>query len=231
MLTSTGAALGEDYFIRYSPDEIAWHTNAIADNTKQQYPLIKVRQQPIRGGTEIFVYMENRDNIFATTTRILDQFGLTIVDARVIASTHGYTLDTYIVLDKSGEAIKDKSNKQEIVRKLDEALSNLGDHLQNITRPLTRKQKVFPIQTHVQFSQDEVNQRTIMEVIASDRPGFLSCVGTALSVSDVRLHGAKIATYGSRVEDIFFITDKNDIPITDPVKFESLTNSIIQNLS
>ena len=225
------ASLGEDYFIRYSPDEIAWHTNAIADNTKQQYPLIKVRQQPIRGGTEIFVYMENRDNIFATTTHILDQFGLTIVDARVIASTHGYTLDTYIVLDKSGEAIKDKSEKQEIARKLDEALSNLGDHLQKITRPRTRKQKVFPIQTHVQFSQDEVNHRTIMEVIASDRPGFLSCVGTALSVSDVRLHGAKIATYGSRVEDIFFITDKNDIPITDPVKFESLTNSIIQNLS
>ena len=224
-------SLGEDYFIRYSPDEIAWHTDSIAENTKQKYPLIKVRQQPIRGGTEIFVYMENQDNIFATTTRILDQLGLTIVDARIIASTHGYTLDTYIVLDKSGEAIKAKSDKKEIAQKLDEALSNLGDRLQKITRPRTRKQKVFPIQTRVQFSQDEVNHRTIMEVIASDRPGFLSRVGTALALSDVRLHGAKIATYGSRVEDIFFITDKNDIPITDPVKFEDLTNSIIQNLS
>jgi len=225
------ASLGEDYFIRYSPDEIAWHTNAIAENTNQQYPLIKVRQQATRGGTEIFVYMENQDNIFATTTRVLDQLGLTIVDARVIASTHGYTLDTYIVLDKSGEALKEKKHREDIVIKLDDALSNLEQRLKIVSRPQSRKQKVFPIQTRVLFSQDEVNQRTIMEVIASDRPGFLSQVGIALAGCDVRLHGAKIATYGSRVEDIFFITDKQDQAITDPAKFESLTNFIIETLS
>jgi [protein-PII] uridylyltransferase len=225
------ASLGEDYFIRYSPDEIAWHTNSIAENSKQQYPLIKVRQQATRGGTEIFVYMKNQDNIFATTTRVLDQLGLTIVDARVIASTHGYTLDTYIVLDKSGEAIKEKKHREDIVTKLDDALSNVEQHFKIVSRPRSRKQKVFPIQTRVQFSQDEVNQRTIMEVIASDRPGFLSQVGIALAGCNVRLHGAKIATYGSRVEDIFFITDKEDQPITDPAKFENLTNFIIETLS
>lgn len=225
------ASLGEDYFIRYSPDEIAWHTKSIADNTKQQYPLIKVRQQAIRGGTEIFVYMKNQDNIFATTTRVLDQLGLTIVDARIISSVHGFTLDTYIVLDKSGEAIKEKKHREDIVTKLDDALSKMDQWSKKISRPRSRKQKVFPIPTTVQFTQDEKNNRTIMEVIASDRPGFLSRVGIALSVCDVRLHGAKIATYGSRVEDIFFITDKEDQPITDPVKFESLTNFIIEILS
>ncbi len=225
------ASLGEDYFIRYSPDEIAWHTKSIADNTKQQYPLIKVRQQAIRGGTEIFVYMKNQDNIFATTTRVLDQLGLTIVDARIISSVHGFTLDTYIVLDKSGEAIKEKKHREDIVIKLDDALSKMDQWSKKISRPRSRKQKVFPIPTTVQFTQDEKNNRTIMEVIASDRPGFLSRVGIALSVCDIRLHGAKIATYGSRVEDIFFITDKEDQPITDPAKFESLTNFIIEILS
>ena len=70
-----------------------------------------------------------------------------------------------------------------------------------------------------------------MEVIASDRPGLLSRIGIALAVSDARLHNAKIATYGSRVEDIFFITDKEDQPITDPIKIESLTNFIIDTLA
>ena len=225
------ALLGEDYFIRYSPDEIAWHTNSIADNTKQQYPLIKVRQQTTRGGTEIFVYMKNQDNIFATTTHILDQLGLTIVDARIISSAHGFTLDTYIVLDKSGEAIKEKKYKKEIASKLDDALSILKQRFKKTSRPRSRKQKVFPIPTTVQFTQDEENHRTIMEVIASDRPGFLSRVGIALAGCNIRLHGAKIATYGSRVEDIFFITDKKDRPITDPNKFESLTSFIIETLS
>ncbi len=225
------ASLGEDYFIRYSPDEIAWHTKSIANNTKLQYPLIKVRQQAIRGGTEIFVYMKNQDNIFATTTRVLDQLGLTIVDARVITSTHGYTLDTYIVLDKSGEAINEKKHREDIVSKLDEALSKLEQDFKKLSRPRSRKQKIFPIPTTVQFTQDEENNRTIMEVIASDRPGFLSRVGIALARCDVRLHGAKIATYGSRAEDIFFITDKADQPITDPIKLEDLTNFIIETLA
>jgi [protein-PII] uridylyltransferase len=69
-----------------------------------------------------------------------------------------------------------------------------------------------------------------MEVIASDRPGFLSRVSIALAGCDVRLHGAKIATYGSRVEDIFFITDRKDQPITDPIKLEELKNFIIETL-
>lgn len=225
------SSLGEDYFIRYSSDEIAWHTKSIANHTDPDDPLIKVRQQTTRGGTEIFVHMKNQDNVFATTTRILEQLDLNIVDARIISSTHGYTLDTYIVLDNSGEIIKDKEHIAEIESKLYIALLDLDKALVKITRPRTRKQKVFPIPTSVHFTQDEKNRRTIMEVVASDRPGFLSRVGIALAGCNVRLHGAKIATYGSRVEDIFFITDKKDKPITNPVKFESLTNFIIDTLS
>lgn len=224
-------SFGEDYFIRCSPDEIAWHTNSIAENTNQQYPLINIRQQITHGATEIFVYMQNQDYIFATTTRVLDQLNLTIVDTRVIVSADDFTLNTHIILDQSGESIKDKDDRQEILNKLHESLSNLGKRLKGLSRPRTRKQKVFPIPTSVQFTQDQSNHRTIMEVIASDRPGFLSRIGIALARSDVRLHNAKIATYGSRVEDIFFITDKEDQPITDPIKIESLTNFIIDILA
>lgn len=224
-------SFGEDYFIRCSPDEIAWHTNSIAENTHQQYPLIKIRQQTTRGATEIFVYMQNQDYIFATTTRVLDQLNLTIVDARVIVSADDFTLNTFIILDQSGESINDKDERKEIVSKLHEGLSNLGKRLKGISRPRSRKQKVFPIPTSVRFTQDQLNHRTIMEVVASDRPGFLSRIGIALAGSGVRLHNAKIATYGSRVEDIFFITDKEDQPITDPIKIESLTNFIIDTLA
>jgi [protein-PII] uridylyltransferase len=224
-------SFGEDYFIRCTPDEIAWHTNAIAENVNQIYPLIKIRQQATRGGTEIFVYMKNQDYIFATTTRVLDQLGLTIVDAKIIISADDFALNTYVILDQSGEAIKDMNHRADIVSRLHASLSTLGKRHEITSRPQSRKQKIFPIPTNVNFTHDEKNNRTIMEVIASDRPGFLSRVGIALAGCDVRLHGAKIATYGSRVEDIFFITDKEDQPITDPIKFESLTNFIVETLA
>ena len=224
-------SFGEDYFIRCTQDEIAWHTNSIIENTRRQYPLVSIRQQATRGATEIFVYMQNQDYIFATTTRVLDQLNLTIVDAKVIVSKDNFSLNTYIILNRSGESIKDKDDRREILNKLYESLSNLGKHLKILSRPRTRKQKNFPISTSVQFTQNQSNHRTTMEVIASDRPGLLSRIGIALAVSDARLHNAKIATYGSRVEDIFFITDKEDQPITDPIKIESLTNFIIDTLA
>src|SRR5690606_12599975 len=36
---------GDDYFLRYAPDEIAWHTEAIARATPDDLPLVLVRQQ------------------------------------------------------------------------------------------------------------------------------------------------------------------------------------------
>ena len=46
-----------------------------------------------------------------------------------------------------------------------------------------------------------------MELEASDQPGLLAKVGWALADSEVRILNAKIATFGERAEDVFFLTD------------------------
>lgn len=222
--------LGDDYFLRHSPDEIAWHTRSIDRHRDRDKPLVVVREETSRGGTEVFIFMKNRDNIFAASTQALDKLGLTIVDARIITTAGGDILDTFIVLERSGEVIKGRERKNEIIDTLTRALTTLDTFTSRITRTKSRKQKLFPIKTSIGFSADESNDRTIMEVIASDRPGFLSKIGVALQFCGVRLQGAKIATYGARVEDIFFITDKHDHLIEDPIKFECLRNSIADTL-
>ena len=69
-----------------------------------------------------------------------------------------------------------------------------------------------------------------MEVTATDRVGFLSAIGSALEQCRTRLQSAKIATYGERIEDIFFITDQNNYMITDETQFEMLRNAITEAL-
>ena len=224
-------SLGEDYFIRHSSDEIAWHTQTILNGENLRLPLIMVREETFRGGTEVFIYMKNQDNIFATTTRVLDQLGLTIVDARIITSSHDFALDTYIVLEKNGEIIKGKHRRDEIINTLEQALSSISTYPRKISRVKPRQLKHFPVPTEVNFSVDEKNKRTVMEVITTDRPGLLSHVGMALEFCGARLQSAKIATYGARVEDIFFITDRQNQMITDPIKLECLSKSIIQSLA
>jgi len=56
-------------------------------------------------------------------------------------------------------------------------------------------------------------------------------VGMAMAFCGARLQGAKRATYGARVEDIFFITDKDNNMIVDPIKYECLKKSIVDTLA
>ena len=65
------------------------------------------------------------------------------------------------------------------------------------------------------FSADKNNQRTIMELVAADRPGLLSTVGQVFIELDIAIHNAKIVTIGERAEDVFYITDVNEAPLTE----------------
>jgi [protein-PII] uridylyltransferase len=223
--------LGDDYFLRHSPDEITWHTKAITKTREEDLPLVLIRRKTSRGGSEVFIYTRDQDNIFAASTRAMDQMGLNIVDARIITSNNGYTLDTYIVLEENGDFINSKSHSDEIKAKIKHALINLDNIPQRVSRISGRQLKYFKIPTNINFSSDEKNGRTIMEVTTSDRPGLLSQIGIAMSFCGVSLHAAKIATYGERAEDIFYITDKQNNIITDPLKFECLQSTITDTLT
>jgi len=224
------APLGEDYFIRYSADEIAWQTRTIARGREDRLPLITVQVKPKRGGTGIFIYMHDHDNIFSRTTTALENLKLNIVDARILTSANGYTLDTFIVLEESGDFVKGRERIREVKEVLHRQLTSLDKPVRPVSRIDSRMLRHFPLPTLVNFSQDKNNSRTIMEVRSIDRVGFLAKIGLAMENHGVRLQGAKIATYGERVEDTFFIIDKKNQMVTDESKLDSLRNSITELL-
>ena len=78
-------------------------------------------------GNVIGVMPFDADNIFAASTRALDQMGLNIVDARIITSDSGYILDTYIVLEEDGDFIKSKSRCDEIRTNIRHGLLHLDN--------------------------------------------------------------------------------------------------------
>lgn len=206
---------GDDYFLRFRPDEIAWHTRAIV-HAEDDAPLVLVRQG--RGGTEVFVYTQDQDNLFAAMTSILSRLGLTIHDARILTADNGMTLDSYAVLEEGGETISDPEREQEICAVLRERLRAPQDALLPVKRLAKRQLKHFPIEPKVSFYPDDRNSRTVMEVIAGDRPGLLAAIASAMVACEIRVQNAKIATLGERAEDIFFITDSCNQPLTEPVK-------------
>jgi [protein-PII] uridylyltransferase len=224
-------SLGEDYFLRHSPEEIAWHTEVILEHGNNPAPLVLLRPNRRRGGTEIFVYARDQDFLFATSTQTMDQLGLTIQDARIITSRDGFTLDTYIVLDAdSGQLIERGYRAQEITQAIERSIS-AGTIPTASFRRANRKLRNFSVPTRVTFSTDRSSSRTIMEVVTTDRPGVLARIANGMRFCRVRLHNARIATFGERVEDLFFLTDMDNLPIRDEVKFECLRRSITEALS
>ena len=224
------STLGDDYFLRHNADEITWHTEAIIQNAGQTFPLILVQQGARRGGTHIFIHMPDVDHLFATATRTLDQLGLTVVDARIITSDKGYTFDTYIVLEESGQAIERGHRIKEILTRLKRELNHPKFKPGCIKRRTARQLKHFHTPTQVTFSCDQRNHRTVMEVITADRPGLLSDVGRALMACEIHLQNAKISTIGERVEDVFFIVNNDHQPVNDEAQLETLKQTLIEYL-
>ena len=220
-----------EYFIRYSADEIAWHAKGILNTVETDLPLIMIRHASIRGGTEIFLYTREHDRMFAHVTGTLEQLGLTIVDARILASNDGYALDTYVALDESGQPVTDQYRLNDLLKRLQARLREPQLELPRPLQQLTRQTKAFTVQTNVQFWMDNTNARTAMQVTTRDRPGLLSRIARALLDCNVLLQNAKVATYGERAEDIFYITDKDGTAITDEAINECLRDTIIKNLS
>ena len=217
--------LGDDYFLRDAPDEIAWHTQGIMGSNDTGEPLVLVRNG--HRGTEIFVYAPDQEYLFAASTAVLDRLGLNIVDSRIITADNGMTLNSYVVLEPNAEPISGNARAEEIRTRLSAELKKPRPTPRKSARRGRRQLKHFSIPTVVSFDRDDANERTIMEVICADRPGLLSRIGWGLVRSGISVQNAKIATYGERAEDVFFITTGDKQPL-DSEREEEVRRRIVE---
>lgn len=211
----------DEYFLQDSTVDIAWQTAAIIRHGDDPDPLVLIRDTrggPTDGYSQIIIYMKDRVALFAATTAVLEQLNLNIVDARISATEDGpYSISSYVVLDEQGQPLGvDPDRKERVRTRLIEELDDPDDYPDIIHRRTPRQLKHFAFPTEVTFSNDTVNQRTVMEVVTPDRPGLLARIGQVLLEHRVRLTNAKIATLGERVEDVFFITDEHGGQLRDP---------------
>lgn len=225
--------LDNDYFLQDSTTEIAWQTAALIDHGDNTDPLILIREigaAEKNRATQIMIRLRSGSEAFAAITAVLEQLDLNIVDARISASSGPFSLSSFIVLNEHNESLADDELIERVSKRLIEELDDPEDYPEIIQRRTPRQLRLFSFPTEVTFSNDTVNQRTVMEVITPDRPGLLAKIGLALFHHDICLVNAKIATLGERVEDIFFITGKDAAPIGDPNICISLGESICQML-
>ncbi len=217
----------DEYFLRYATDEIVWHNSHILATSELDLPLVILRSQTRRGSAEIFVYAKNQGPIFSICTATLDQLGLTILDARIMTTHNSYVINSFQVLELSGQAIKESYRINHICTALKNNLLQQEVKAHSNIHRQSRQAKHFPIPTDIRFHSDPINKHTILELVTTDRSGLLSEISRVFNQQNINLHSARIATIGSRVEDMFYITDLQLEPLTDIEKKELLKKELL----
>ncbi|HJN50457.1 MAG: [protein-PII] uridylyltransferase [Pseudomonadales bacterium] len=227
--------IGDEYFIRESLADIVWHTEAILKHSLDSGPLVLIKdryyQQGEEGATQIFMHARNRDYLFAATVTALDQLNLGVQEARIITSAGDLVFNTFVVLDVDGQPVGENQERiAKILAILKEHLSYPEEYSNLVKRRTSRSLKQFNVQTHVTISNDIVTQQTVLEIATPDRAGLLALLGRIFVEFEIVLLNAKITTLGDRVEDVFFICDKNKSPIGDSELCNNLKRAVISEL-
>ena len=209
--------LEPEYFVLTSPEAVAWHAAEVlgADSG----PVVAVRTH--RQRTEVFFHMPDQDHLFAAATTLLERAGLTVVDARVFTTSTGMSFDSFTVAEPTGAPLEEPRRREEVRRALARGLEEPEKAVYPTNRLPRRQVKSFRIPVRVTFDDEPANGRTVMEVVCGDRPGVLSRIGWALAGTGASVHGAKIATFGERAEDVFRLTGRSGRPL-DAGERESL---------
>jgi [protein-PII] uridylyltransferase len=219
----------EDYFVRQTPEELAWHLPAILNAQESELPLVLVASVDGRG-TSVFIYTRDRDHLFGLSTGVLARLGLNILDARLHTTDDGFVLDSYAVAENDNTPITQPMRFEEIRTALRKVLSDPEMSTIDVNRRMPQRLKHFNTPTNVHFSQDDARGRTILELVTADQPGLLSIIGRVFQKRGILLNAAKIGTIGERAEDVFYITDRMHRPIVDENALDDLREVLVRTL-
>ncbi len=221
---------GEDYFLREKPEDIAWHTESIAAHENPQSAMVLLKQSSDANFSEaaqIFIHAPSRPYLFSVICAELEQLDLSVHDARIYNSADGMSLDTFFVLDSVGQSLENDTIRQDaIASHIEAALGDAEQYGDIVNRRTPRQMKHFAIPTVTRMSVDEIQNVSVLEVATPDRPGLLARIGQVFIKHGIELQAAKIQTLGERVEDVFFITDREGEPITNTGTCQAIQDDI-----
>lgn len=211
-----------DYFLRHSIDEIIWQTTHRLHNPDAK-TLIKIRNHNEHQTLEIFLYTQDKLGVFAAITACLEQLQLNILAAKINTTDHGDALNTFIV---SSNTYTNDQIESALAKQLEQ---------QQESRPYCpvitpRTMKLFKTEPTIHFHTNEQQNHTVMELNTHDRPGLVSAIAQVFLKHRVQLTNAKLTTLGDQVEDIFFITSNENLPLNSDER-DRLKQDLIESLN
>lgn len=196
------------YFLRHDPADIAWQTRVLYRHVESDEPIVRARPSPIGAALQVLVYVKDRPDLFAGICAYFDKNGLSVLDARVTTTRHGYALDNFLVAHPDHDG-----SYRDIANLVEQQLAALLADERILPEPskgrVSRLVRTFPITPRVDLRPDDRGQYYILSVSANDRQGLLYSIARVLAQHRIGVQAARINTLGERVEDVFLLDGKS----------------------
>jgi [protein-PII] uridylyltransferase len=193
------------YFQRHTADEIAWHARHLYFHADGIVPIVRARLSRDDAGLQVVLYLRDQKDLFARVCGYFGRAGLSILEAKVHTTRHGYALDTFAVHNPFNR----NASYRETIQLTEFELKRVLAEQRPLEPPppgrISRRVRHFPLTPEVRIFPDDKGVHYILEIVAGDRPGLLAQIAYTLAKANINVFSAKINTLGERAEDVFLI--------------------------
>lgn len=222
------------YWLSFDPETHARHARLMREAERSEAPLtVDTRVDAHRAVTEITLYTADHPGLFSRIAGALAVSGANIVDARIMTMTNGMALDTFWVQDPSGGAFDKPEKLAKLAVLFENVLSGrLKPHLELARpNPIQSRTKVFAVAPRVLIDNRASASHTVIEINGRDRPGLLYELTRALTSINLQISSAKIATYGEKVIDVFYVKNIFGLKVSHESKLNEIRQTLMAVLS
>ncbi|MBF0609843.1 MAG: [protein-PII] uridylyltransferase [Magnetococcales bacterium] len=217
-----------DYFLGYEPETLAEHYFVLSPHMQESLAVVFLSSSASES-TDMIIHLPDHPGIIALISGALAAEGANILAANINTTKDGMALDIFTIQDSQGQPIEARDKRQSIIATLKSILTGkkYPDRLlaeQN--DPSWRKREHFQVATTVDVDNKYSDMCTILEVSALDRRGLLYTITRELVRQGIQIRSAKIATYGEKAVDVFYIRDQFGLKIYGE-RLQKVTNGLI----
>ena len=225
------ARLPQAYWLKATLEQKMLHAKLLnMTKAKIAGPITDVRIDQGRGVTELTVIAPDHPRLLSVFAGACAAMGANIVNAQIFTTKDGLSLNTIFISRAFSYDEDEQRRADSIVLAIERALSGqvrLQDLIAARTRQVEEHREVFHIPAEVSIDNALSGRFTVVEVTGLDRPGLLYELTAALSRLSLNIASARIATFGEKAADVFYVTDLIGEKITSADKQEAIRWAIL----
>ncbi|WP_299372086.1 [protein-PII] uridylyltransferase [uncultured Kiloniella sp.] len=203
-----------------------------AENDKSPYTS-EVRVDTYRQITEVTIYTADHPGLFSRVAGALAVSGASIEGATIHTLKNGMALDSFYIADAHTKGmINDPERLATLETAIEKSLTGelkTAKLLKNLpTRLPSRVHNALKVKPRVLVDNKASESYTVLEINGQDRPGLLYYLTQALTKLGLLVHSARIATYGVRAVDVFYVQSALGDKVSSEQKVKNIQKKLLE---